>query len=177
MLHNDNQRRCPHLRRHCWHGFPFQLQLYVEFSQVGCLMILLNRLLMLNEALPESMWASLSLLLFAGALSSQFLTECVNFIVPAGRTLELKPPPTLWSAGELPCCLWKPRANREAGREGRTWAKDSSQFARPQERVQCPLLTPLLPRTAKVGNCTVTESRFLSTWTSCFSIFFLKSQR
>lgn len=58
-------------------------------------MIVLNRLLMLNEALPKSMWASLSLLLFAGALSSQFLTECVNFIVPAGRTLELNPPPTL----------------------------------------------------------------------------------
>lgn len=73
---------------------PFQLQLYVEFSQVGCLMILLNRLLMLSEALPESMWAS-SLLLFAGALSSQFLTECVNLLVPAGRTLELNPPPTL----------------------------------------------------------------------------------
>lgn len=34
----------------------------------------------------ESIWASLSLLLFDGALSSQFLTECVNFILPAART-------------------------------------------------------------------------------------------
>ena len=140
-------------------------------------MILLNRLFMLNEALPESMWASLSLLLFAGALSSQFLTECVNFIVPAGRTLELNPPPTLWSAGELPYCLWKPRANRQAGREGRTRGKDSCQFARPQERVQHPLLTPLSPGQLRLGTGTVTESTFLSAWTSCCSIFFLKSQR
>lgn len=52
----------------------------------------------------ESIWASLSRLLFAGALSSQFLTECVNFILPAGRTLELNCPPTPGKAAELTVC-------------------------------------------------------------------------
>lgn len=93
-LCNDNQRRCPHSRLHCWHGFPFQLQLYVEFSQVECLMILLNRLFMLNEALQRAFGPSFLCCFFAGALSSQFLTECVNFILPAGRTLEQNSPPT-----------------------------------------------------------------------------------
>lgn len=82
---------------------------------------------------------------FSAAFSSQFLTECVNVILPAGRTAELHSPPTLWSAGELSHCPWKQRASGEARHKGRTWGKHNPQLEAPEEGSASCLLGPLLP--------------------------------
>jgi hypothetical protein len=65
----------------------------------------------------ESIHSSLSLLLFAGVLSSQFLIECVNFTLPAGRKRELSSP------SHCEVLLKYPTVSKAKG----SWADNSSQ--------------------------------------------------
>lgn len=109
----------------------------------------------------ESIWAFLSLLLFAGALSSQFLTDDVNFIFSAGRTLELNSAPSLWIAGELSHCLWKQRTNGQARRKSRTWGNNSPQLEAPRRGFSILSVDPFAPLTAK-GSELVQLSRVAS---------------
>lgn len=62
-------------------------------SSSGRLMILPNRLFMLNEALQSP--APASLLLVAHVLSS--VVECVNSVLPAGRKSYARPSPSKYS--------------------------------------------------------------------------------